>query len=109
MDRNEPENGWCVYILKCADGSLYAGITNRLERRVERHLAGTASRYTRSRLPVSLAWSESAGSRSEALKREAAIKRLTRGEKVALCRRRVRSGVRGSRPRRKSGTPTGSP
>ncbi len=93
MNADEPDDGWCIYILKCADGSLYTGITNSLERRLERHRAGTASRYTRSRLPVRLAWSEPVDGRSGALKREAAIKKLTRAEKLALCRtsRRNRS------------------
>jgi putative endonuclease len=79
---------WRVYVLRCRDGSLYAGCTNDLARRVSRHAAGKGARYTRSRLPVVLVWSERAGNRSDALRREAALKRLTRGEKLALVDRR---------------------
>jgi len=78
---------WHVYILRCADGTLYAGMTNDLAKRVVAHNAGTASRYTRSRLPAALAWSAPCASRSAALKREAAIKRLTRAEKETLIRK----------------------
>ena len=73
-----------VYILRCADGSLYTGITNDLERRVEQHNAGTASRYTRSRLPVTLEYQEEARNKGSALKRELAIKALTRQAKEKL-------------------------
>src|SRR5438552_8797145 len=72
---------WFVYLLRCADGSLYTGITNDVPRRIEQHNAGTASRYTRSRLPVILVYQESQASRSHALKRELAIKGLSRQEK----------------------------
>ena len=83
-------------MLRCGDGSLYTGATNDLENRVDRHQSGKGARYTRARLPVALVFSESAGDKSAALKREAAIKRLTRAEKLALLRsRRTRS-----RPRR---------
>lgn len=77
-------DSWLVYILRCADDSLYTGITNDLDRRVQQHNAGTASRYTRSRLPVKLVFQETHGSRSAALVREAAIKRLTRKQKSSL-------------------------
>jgi len=75
---------WFVYILRCADGSLYTGITTDLTRRTRQHNAGTASRYTRSRRPVQLVHQERNRSRSAALKHEAAIKRLTRRQKLAL-------------------------
>lgn len=75
---------WCVYLLRCADGSLYAGATNRLERRLATHQAGRGARYTRSRLPVALAWCEPQADRSAALRREAALKRLTRAQKLVL-------------------------
>lgn len=81
------EKRWHVYLLRCADGTLYAGMTNDLPKRLAAHNAGAASRYTRSRLPVALAWSERCASRSAALRREAAIKRLTRVQKQALIRR----------------------
>jgi UV DNA damage endonuclease len=75
---------WFVYILRCADGSLYTGITNDLARRVDQHNAGTASRYTRSRLPVVLEYQEEQPNQSTALKRELAIKALSRKAKEAL-------------------------
>ena len=79
-----PDNAWFVYIVRCADGTLYTGITNDLNRRWEQHNAGTASRYTRSRLPVELVYQEEQGNRSVATKRELEIKALTRHEKEAL-------------------------
>lgn len=78
-------NCW-VYILRCADGTLYTGWTSDLERRLRMHNSGTASRYTRARLPAKMVYSEPCTGRSEALRREAAIKRLTRAEKLALIR-----------------------
>ena len=75
---------WFVYILQCADGSLYTGITTDLERRLEQHNAGTASRYTRSRLPVTLKYQEVPMTKSKALKQELAIKALSRKAKEAL-------------------------
>jgi putative endonuclease len=71
-------------MLRCRDGSLYAGITNDLGRRLAAHAAGKASRYTRSRLPVTLAYQEPQSTRSRALKREAAIKKLPRSQKEML-------------------------
>jgi len=79
-----PKRGWRVYLLRCGDDSLYAGATNDLARRLAAHAAGTGARYTRSRLPVTLAWSARARDRSAALRREAALKRLSRAEKLAL-------------------------
>lgn len=77
---------WFVYLLRCADGTLYAGIAKDVDRRCQQHNAGTASRYTRSRLPVVVVYHEAHASRSSALKREAAIKAMTRGEKLSLIR-----------------------
>jgi putative endonuclease len=79
--RPEP---WWTYLVRCGDGSLYAGATNDLERRVRRHAEGKGARYTRSRPPIVLAWSEKQRDRSAALKREAALKRLRRSAKEAL-------------------------
>jgi putative endonuclease len=76
--------GWWVYVLRCADRSLYTGVTTDLERRVREHDRGTASRYTRARLPVELVHVEHAASRSEALRREVRIKRLPRAGKLSL-------------------------
>jgi len=73
-----------VYVLRCGDGSLYTGITNHLARRLAAHRAGTASRYTRSRRPVRLVYQERRRTRSAALRREAAIKRLPRAAKLEL-------------------------
>ena len=75
---------WTVYLLCCRDGSLYAGITTDLDRRLAAHNAGTASRYTRSRLPVRLVHQEAGFTHGTALEREAAIKRLSRAEKLEL-------------------------
>ena len=79
-------DGWFVYLLRCADGSLYTGISNDVPRRLEQHNAGTASRYTRSRLPVVLIYQETQATRSLALKRELAIKALSRQAKETLIR-----------------------
>ena len=81
---NQLMEQWFVYILRCADDSLYTGITNNLARRTEQHNAGTASRYTRGRLPVVLVYQEKQPNRSMALKRELAIKALSRKAKAAL-------------------------
>ena len=78
--------GWVVYMLRCADDSLYTGITTDVSRRCDQHNAGKASRYTRSRLPVRLVYEEDVTSRSLALKREAAMKALSRMEKESLIR-----------------------
>jgi predicted GIY-YIG superfamily endonuclease len=83
---------WFVYIVRCADGSLYTGITKDLKRRCQQHNAGTASRYTRSRRPTKLVWQEAQPSQSSALKREAAIKAMTRREKLAMIRVRKKAG-----------------
>ncbi len=73
-----------VYLLRCADGSLYCGWSTDPERRLRQHRAGTASRYTRGRLPVELVWTTECADRSGALRTEARIKRLTAAEKRAL-------------------------
>lgn len=78
---------WCVYILSCADGTLYTGATNDLENRLEVHNLGNGARYTRSRTPVTLIYSEACDSRSAALSREYAIKQLTRQQKLTLANR----------------------
>lgn len=75
---------WTFYLLKCGDGSLYAGITTDLERRVAQHQQGLASRYTRSRRPVTVVYREPCTSRSDALKREHAVKALSRSAKERL-------------------------
>lgn len=77
---------WHVYIIKCADQSLYTGITSDLHRRIKEHNLGKASKYTRSRLPVQRVYFETLPDRSEALRREIQIKKLTRSNKIALIR-----------------------
>ena len=79
-----PAKQWLVYILRCADRSLYTGITNDLPRRTRQHNGGTASRYTRSRRPVRVVYTEAVDSKGAALRRELAIKSLTRREKLTL-------------------------
>ena len=83
---------WCVYIVRCAGGSLYTGITKDVQRRCQQHNDGTASRYTRSRRPTKLVWQEAQPRRGSALKREAAIKAMTRRDKLALIRLRKKAG-----------------
>ena len=73
-----------VYILRCADNTLYTGYTNDIESRVNLHNEGLASKYTRSRLPVHLKYFEEYKTQSEALKRECEIKKLSRIEKIKL-------------------------
>jgi len=77
---------WCVYMLRCADDSLYTGITTDVARRVAEHNgdSGLGARYTRSRRPVQLVYVEAAASRAEATRREMAIKQLDRAGKLAL-------------------------
>ncbi len=75
---------WFVYLLRCADGSFYTGITNDLSRRLKQHNAGTASRYTRGRLPAVLVYEEAQASHGHALRRELAIKGLSRQEKELM-------------------------
>ncbi|MFZ5863052.1 MAG: GIY-YIG nuclease family protein [Nitrospirota bacterium] len=81
---------WTLYLLRCRDRSLYTGITTDAERRLAQHQDGTASRYTRSRRPVTMVYRESCASRSDALKREVAVKALSRQAKERLI-----SGARG--------------
>ena len=73
-----------VYLLRCADGSLYCGWTTDLERRLMAHNNGTGAKYTRSRLPVELVYYEEYDDRHEALSREWHIKRMSREEKLQL-------------------------
>ena len=77
---------WVVYILECRDRTLYTGISRDLKRRLEEHRKGRASRYTRGRSPVRLIYQEYCDDRSAALKREAAIKSLSRAGKMSLVR-----------------------
>ena len=87
-----PGDRWFVYMVKCADDTLYTGITKDVKRRSQQHNDGKASRYTRSRRPTKLVWHEAQPSRSSALKREAAIKAMTRREQLAMVRLRRKAG-----------------
>lgn len=73
-----------TYIVQCADGSLYTGWTNDLEKRLQAHNSGKGAKYTRSRLPVTLVYSEEYETESEARSREWHVKRLSREEKLRL-------------------------
>lgn len=74
----------CTYILKCADNTLYTGWTTDLKARLRAHNQGKGAKYTRSRLPVTLVYQESFETRQEAMRREAAIKKLSRSQKERL-------------------------
>ena len=73
-----------VYLLRCADGTLYTGWTNDLHKRLAAHNAGTGAKYTRSRRPVELFYYETFETKEEAMRRECAVKRLTHAQKLAL-------------------------
>ena len=75
---------WFCYLLRCTDGTLYCGITNDLKKRVAAHNAGTAAKYTRTRVPVELVFAEPCPDRSTASKREMEIKQMTRNQKLKL-------------------------
>ncbi len=76
-----------TYILECADGSYYTGWTDDIEKRLRAHNAGSGSKYTRTRLPVVLRHSETFDTKSEAMRRECAVKKLSRSGKAALMQR----------------------
>jgi predicted GIY-YIG superfamily endonuclease len=88
VDKHKNNAGdYTVYILECADGTYYTGITNNLEKRIKKHNSPEGgSKYTKPRKPVRLVYSESAESKSAALKRELVIKALARSEKSVLIR-----------------------
>jgi putative endonuclease len=75
---------WMVYLLQCSDGTLYCGCTNDLNKRIEKHNAGTGAKYTKARRPVVLVYWEWVENKSAALKREYAIKQLSRQQKMEL-------------------------
>ncbi len=88
---------WCVYLLRCADGSLYTGITNDLPRRLDAHRSGRGARYTRGRAPLALLHTEPAPTRSAALRREHELKQLRRRDKLAFLDTLPRRGYAGAR------------
>lgn len=75
---------WYVYILRCGDGTLYTGVTDNVPRRLAAHRSGKGAKYTRGRGPLELVYQEETPDKSSALKREIAIKRLSRAEKETL-------------------------
>jgi len=84
IDREHVQMQWVVYILECADCSLYTGITNDLAKRLDAHNRGKGATYTRIRRPLSLRYQELHLTKGSALSREATIKSLTRSDKLAL-------------------------
>ena len=110
-------SGWWVYILRCGDGTLYTGMTDDPERRLAAHRSGHGAKYTRGRGPLELVYSEACGTRGDALRREAAIKRLPRAKKLRLIKEVLRletsqdffvfdcRGADSRARRRKRGTP----
>lgn len=80
--------GWVVYILECADKTLYTGIAKDLNARIAMHNKGTGAKYTRGRAPFKIKFTETHATRSSALKREAEIKSLSRSKKLKLAARR---------------------
>ena len=80
------ESQWYLYVLRCGDGTLYTGITTDVPKRLEQHRTGKGAKYTRGRSPLDLVYQEECGSHSEALKRELAVKKLTREQKEVLIR-----------------------
>ncbi len=81
----DAENTWCVYMVRCSDGTLYTGITKNLEKRIEAHNSGRdGARYTRSRRPVRLVYVKQAGSKTAAARLEYRIKKLKRSQKNEL-------------------------
>jgi putative endonuclease len=86
MKTQEKDDPWHLYILECQDRSFYTGITKDLERRLNEHNQGRASRYTRTRRPVRLCYQEQCSGRAQALVRECQVKALSRAQKEQLVR-----------------------
>lgn len=84
LSTNDPDRGYVVYILECADGTLYTGSTNNIHQRIHVHNTSTkGAKYTRARRPVHLVYLQKCTDISHARKEEARIKRMTRAEKLA--------------------------
>ena len=86
MDKN-----WTVYILECRDGTLYTGLTAALDRRLKAHESGKGAKYTRGRGPLVLRYQEELPDKGAALKRESALKRLRREEKLAIINKKLQN------------------
>jgi putative endonuclease len=87
------ENNHYVYILECNDGTLYTGYTNNVQKRLQVHSSGKGAKYTRGRLPVTLIYEKQCANKSEALKEEYKIKRLSKQQKMTLVKMRDAKGV----------------
>ncbi|QAT50424.1 GIY-YIG nuclease family protein [Caproiciproducens sp. NJN-50] len=85
--KNAKKAGYYAYMLRCSDGTIYSGYTTDPYRRAAMHSRGKGAKYTRSRLPVTLVYQERFATKSEALRREAALKKLSHAEKIALIKR----------------------
>ena len=83
------EKAWYVYVLRCGDGTLYTGVTTDVQARLKTHRSGKGAKYTRGRLPLELVYEEVCEGKSQALKRELAIKALTREEKETMIKNRL--------------------
>lgn len=81
-----------TYVVKCSDGSLYTGWTNHLEQRIQAHNEGRGAKYTKSRRPVELVYYEELETKEEAMRREYAIKQLSRAEKIKLIEKQKEEG-----------------
>jgi len=81
----ERHDEWFIYLVECKDGSLYCGCTNDIRKRIATHNAGKGAKYTQTRLPVKLVYSERAESKSLAMSREYEVKQLSRASKLRLC------------------------
>ena len=85
------EQNWHLYILRCADGTLYTGITTDVDKRFEAHCAGKGAKYTRGRSPLTLVYREECGDHSSALKRELEVKKLPRQKKEQLIQATIKT------------------
>ncbi len=84
VKKGNNNDNWFIYIVECCDKSLYTGITNNLEKRLEKHNSGKGAKYTRGRGPIILKYFEKVSNKSAALKREIEIKKLTKAQKLRL-------------------------
>jgi putative endonuclease len=87
MKSKKPDQAWLVYILECGDGTLYTGITNNIAGRIKAHRLGRGAKYTRGRQPLRLVCSIACRNKSSALKKEYAVKKLSRDKKLALIKK----------------------
>lgn len=93
MAGEKQDSQWYVYILECGDGTYYTGMTDDLQRRFAQHQNGTGAKYTRGRGPLKIVYWETVATRGDALRREYAIKHMTRVEKIALMQKEKRDNA----------------